>query len=301
MDEWMALLAPHLRALDELAAHGGHMTRAAAALRIPQSSMSRRIHALEKTLGVPLLVREGRAVMLTPAAVAIARQTRGALRELDDAVRRAVTEADPEHGTVRFGFPLTMGSGVIPDILAAFHRHHPGISLRLKQAHGQSLIADLAAGVLDLAVVIPPPPQALADGVDRVLVGTQDIVVVLPDDHPLAAHAIVPIAALREETFIANPASYHLRRLTEEVCARAGFDPAVAIEITEFASIVELVGRGLGVALLPAGMAFGATVERAMDRPVCRDIALVAGPTARTGASRALDEFLRQAIGNLGG
>jgi len=72
MDDWSAILAPQLRALTELAAHDGHMTQAAAALGIPQSSMSRRIHALEATLRTPLLVRNGRTVRLTPAAIALA-------------------------------------------------------------------------------------------------------------------------------------------------------------------------------------------------------------------------------------
>ena len=56
MDQLSGLLAPHLRALDELVACDGHITRAAERLGIPQSSMSRRIHALQKSLGVPLAV-----------------------------------------------------------------------------------------------------------------------------------------------------------------------------------------------------------------------------------------------------
>ena len=73
----MSLLAPQLRALEELDSQGGHMTRAADSLGIPQSSMSRRIHALEKTLGVRLLTQEGRTVRLTPVAVQLAEQVAG--------------------------------------------------------------------------------------------------------------------------------------------------------------------------------------------------------------------------------
>ena len=62
----MAQLSPQLRALEELANHDGHMTRAADALANPQSSMSRRIHALEKTLRLRLVIQEGRTVRLTP-------------------------------------------------------------------------------------------------------------------------------------------------------------------------------------------------------------------------------------------
>ena len=112
----LSQLAPQLRALDELAAHGGHMTRAADALGIPQSSMSRRIHALEKALGVRLIIQEGRTVRLTPAALKLADQTRRPLRELEATIESIAGEADPEHGMVRFGFPLTMGAGVVPGL-----------------------------------------------------------------------------------------------------------------------------------------------------------------------------------------
>lgn len=104
MDQWTVHLAPQLRALVALAAHDGHMTQAAAALDIPQSSMSRRIHALQTTLRVPLLIHDGRTVRLTPDAQRLAACVRGPLDELDDKLTE-VTEADPDHGTVRFGFP----------------------------------------------------------------------------------------------------------------------------------------------------------------------------------------------------
>lgn len=83
MDQWTARCAPQLRALVELAAHDGHITQAARALGIPQSSMSRRIHALQAALGVPLLIHDGRTVRLTPEALLLAARTREPLAELD--------------------------------------------------------------------------------------------------------------------------------------------------------------------------------------------------------------------------
>lgn len=142
MDQWTNRLAPHLRALVALSAHDGHMTQAAEELGVPQSSMSRRVHALEKELGIPLLIHDGRIVRLTAAAQRLAKQMREPLRELDSVIGEVTGEADPDQGTVRFGFPLTMGSGRIPDLLAEFRHHHPGIKVLLKQAHGSALTVD---------------------------------------------------------------------------------------------------------------------------------------------------------------
>lgn len=290
MDQWIGRLAPALRALDELVRHGGHMTRAAESLDIPQSSMSRRIHALEKDLGIRLIIQEGRAVRLTPAAVQLAEGLRQPLHELDATIESVAGEADPDHGTVRFGFPLTMGSGQIPSLIAEFHRRAPGIRLLIKQAHGSQLKTDLKEGALDVAVVIPPP-----DGVRHTVIGTQPIRVVVPAGHRLAARRRVRLVELKDEEFIANPATYNLRQLTETWCTEAGFTPRVSIEITEFATIRELIGRSLGIALLPPDhRSTPRTVELALTpNTYVRQIALAWAPTAGTPASRRLLMFLR--------
>ncbi|KXP14275.1 LysR substrate-binding domain-containing protein [Tsukamurella pseudospumae] len=288
MDRWLSLFAPQLQALAELAAHDGHMTHAATALGIPQSSMSRRIHALENDLGTPLLIHAGRTVRLTEAGEELARRVRDPLRELEIAIDAVVGETDGEHGIVRFGFPLTMGAGLVPDLLAAFRRAHPGITVTLKQAHGSELVRDLETGSLDLAVTIPPP-----DRLPHTIIGSQEIQVALPRGHSLAHAQRIPLARLRAETFIANPASYHLRSATEQWCAAAGFTPDIAVEVTEFATIRELVARGLGVALLPHDdRAPSDVVEVPLAGEHRRAIALARATSAVAPATRRLNDFI---------
>ncbi|TDZ77918.1 HTH-type transcriptional regulator GltC [Mycobacteroides salmoniphilum] len=291
MDQWTSQLAPQLRALVELSAHDGHMTQAALALDIPQSSMSRRIHALQTALGVPLLIHDGRTVRLTPEARRLAARAREPLAELDRTLAELTGDADPEHGTVRFGFPLTMGSGHIPDLLAAFRHRHPGIRVLLKQAHGTELGAGLMTGNLDLAIVIPAPER-----LHHTTIGVQQIQVALPADHRLAAAAQLHLHELSGETFIANPPSYNLRQLTETWCREAGYTPNIAIEVTEFGTIRELIGRGLGIALLPHD---DRTPPDICEIPLAgrghhRSIALAWGTTTRAAPTRRLNDFLLQ-------
>ncbi|NMD58090.1 MULTISPECIES: LysR family transcriptional regulator [Tsukamurella] len=293
MDQWLSLFAPQLQALAELAAHDGHMTRAAETLGIPQSSMSRRIHALESDLRTPLLVHSGRTVRLTPAALALAARIREPLRELGLAVDAVVDEGDGEHGTVRFGFPLTMGSGDLPDLLSAFRRAHPGITVTLKQGHGSALVHDLETGALDLAVTIPPPER-----LQHTVIGSQEVLATLPRAHPSAGAPRIRLAQLRSETFIANPPDYHLRRTTEQWCADAGFTPEIAVEVTEFATIRELIARGLGVALLPHDeRAPSDVVEVPLAGEHRRAIALARATSSLAPATRHLHDFLLDAAG----
>lgn len=285
----MGVLAPQLRALVELAAQNGHMTEAAAALGVPQSSMSRRIHALEDQLGVPLLIRDGRVVRLTRAATSLVRGVRGPLGELELVIDAVTGQADPEHGTVYFGFPLTMGSGLMPDLLAEFRRRYPGIRVLLKQAHGSALTADLLSGGLDLAIVIPPPDRPRHE-----VIGQQEIKAVLPVGHRFAAADSVRLVDLARETFIAAPPDYNIRQITETWCRQAGFTPDIAFEVTEFATIRELISRNLGISLLPheqrtpPGLA-----EVPLDgTDFSRNIALAWGASVEAPATGILSGFL---------
>ena len=280
-----------LRELVELAAQDGHLTEAAAVLGIPQSTMSRRIHALERHLGVALIVPRGRAIGLTSAATDLVAAVRAPLTEIDAALVDVAEAADPEHGTIRFGFPLTMGAGDVPDLLAAFNRAHPGIRLDLKQAHGAELVTDLQAGTLDLAIIIPPPSE-----VNHEVLARQAIVAALPDVHPLAGRPRIGLDQLADQEFISTPASYNLRVLTDQWCRDSGFDSQVKIEVTEFSTIREFVGRGMGVALIPPAVrTVDGVTEVALDGPdYVREIALCSAVRRPGRVVERLRDFIRE-------
>ncbi len=246
MDESTLRFAPELRALVALAREDGHMTEAASVLGVPQSTMSRRIRALEDALAVPLLVRQGRRIALTPRARTLADRLEEPLAELDRALAEAAAETDAEHGTVRFGFPLTLGEEPVPGVVAGFRRDFPGVELHLVQEHGASLVERLLTGSLDLALVIPPPVQ-----LPHTVVAQQEIVAVLPERHRLAGRREVAVRDLVAEPLIVNPPQFHLRALTDELFSRADEMPTVAVEAAEFGTMRRLVALELGCALLP--------------------------------------------------
>lgn len=246
MDDFRDGLSPLLAALVAAADEDGHLTHAAWRLGIPQSSMSRRLRSLERRVGAPLVVTRGRAVALTPLALDLAKRVRAPLADLATGVREATADTDPDHGLVRFGFPLSMGSGRLPDSLVRFSREYPGIRLNLKQAHGAALMADLRRGDLDLAITIPEPAD-----LPFINLGHQTIVAVVSRRHRLAGQANIRLAELRNEDFVATPPDFNLRQLTEARCGAVGFTPRVSVEVNDFATMLEFVARGLGVALIP--------------------------------------------------
>lgn len=291
MDDLAQGQFPQLSALVELVDQDGHMTDAAAVLGIPQSTMSRRIHALEGHLGVPLIVPDGRAISLTAAARELVDSVRAPLREVAVAITDIAEAADPDHGTIRFGFPLTMGSGQIPDLLAAFSAQHPGIRLDLKQSHGAELATDLRTGSLDLAIIIPPPV-----GLPHEVLASQQIVAAVPAGHRLAGRRSLTVSALADEEFIANPAPYNLRSLTDRWCRAAGFAPQVKTEVTEFSTIREFVSRGMGVALIPRNARFmdGIAEVELRGGDYVRDVALCSAVPKPGRVVARLRDFIRE-------
>ncbi|MQY22065.1 LysR family transcriptional regulator [Nocardia macrotermitis] len=291
MDELLSreieVLVPLLAAFDVTASQG-HITRAAQLLDVPQSSLSRRLKTVEKTLGVQLFQPVGRGIALTAAGRELFDRTHHLVRSLDDALSVVRSNADPDSGLVRFGFPLTLGPISIPALLAEFHTAAPRIRLHLVQAHGEALVEQIHTGLLDLAVMIPAPTDLSA-----IMLGHQRIHLYVARDHRLAGRDDIDPSELSGEHFIANPPAFHLRGLFDSWCAAAGFTPHVVFEIAEFEAMRALVAHGLGIALLPEPETPHPDLHRITLRDAPRrTIGLVTGNHRPTPAVARLHEYL---------
>ncbi|MFC4606677.1 LysR family transcriptional regulator [Streptomyces maoxianensis] len=241
------LLAPRLAYFAGVARQE-HVTRAAQVMGVPQSTLSRAIVRLEEDLGVTLFARKGRTVSLTPAGRTFLTSVERALAEVERAAESVQADADPEAGKVAFGFLHTMGSETVPGLIRAFRADHPRIRFTLVQNYGEAMIERLRAGDLDLCLTSPVPdaPDLVARRLDE-----QRLRLVVPDDHRLAGRKRIRLAEAADETFVTLEPGYGLRRITDDLCAEAGFTPRVAFEGEEAETLRGLVAAGLGVALLP--------------------------------------------------
>ncbi len=242
-----AVLAPRLAYFEAVARHE-HVTRAAHELGVPQSTLSRAMVRLETDLGVALFARKGRTVSLTPAGRTFLASAERALAEVEKAADSVRADADPAGGRVSFGFLHTMGSETVPALIRAFRVDHPRVRFQLVQNYGEAMIERLRAGSLDLCLTSPVPdaPDLVARRLDE-----QRLRLVVPDDHRLATRRRIRLAEAADETFVTLEPGYGLRRITDDLCAEAGFAPRVAFEGEEAETLRGLVAAGLGVALLP--------------------------------------------------
>ncbi|MER5733438.1 LysR family transcriptional regulator [Streptomyces sp. NPDC002138] len=240
-------LAPRLAYFVAVARHE-HVTRAAQELGVPQPTLSRAIVRLEQDLGVALFARKGRSVALTTAGRTFLDSAEQALDAIARATGSLQHDADPEAGKVAFGFLHTLGPETVPGLIRAFRADHPKVRFSLVQNYGEAMLERLRAGELDLCLTSPLPdaPDLVARRLDE-----QRLRLVVPDDHRLATRKRIRLAEAAEETFVTLEPGYGLRRITDDLCAEAGFTPRVAFEGEEAETLRGLVAAGLGVALLP--------------------------------------------------
>lgn len=226
-----------------------HFTRAAERVHVSQPSLSQQIRALEKELGAELFSRARGNVALTDAGEALLPLARRILADTDTARHEVQELAQLRRGRVRLGATPSLCTGLLPDVLRAFHDLHPGIQLLIEEGGSHDLVRELARGALDLALVVLPLPTP-SPALTTVELLQEDLVVVSSAAAP-APGGPVRIADLQGEPLVMFRHGYDLRELTVAACRAEGFEPSFTVEGGEMDAVLGFVRAGLGVAVVP--------------------------------------------------
>jgi LysR family transcriptional regulator, transcription activator of glutamate synthase operon len=226
-----------------------HVTRAAEELHVAQSAVSRQIHQLEEQLGVKLFLQKGRNLQLTPVGQLFLKRAESIIADLERAIIEIHEFIDPERGEIRLGFPHSLGTHLIPKVVAMFRKAHPNVRFRFKQGMYPSLIQDIVKGEVDLAFISPIPENE--EYICGNVVLTEKLYAILPPGHPLAEAESIELHQLKDEQFVLFREGYSLRPIVWDACQQAGFTPKIAFESEETDTIRGLVAAGMGVSLLP--------------------------------------------------
>ena len=253
-------------------AESGSITGAARALGYSQPAISQHLQRTEARLGIPLVTRVGRSVRLTEAGSLLARHALTITSALDAAEGELADLAGLRTGTVRLAaFPTASGT-IVPRLLARMNELHPGIRITYIEAQPPEAVAMLREGSIDLAVTFSypgdraDPHRDSASGLVLETLFTEEMVAVIPSDHPLAAGGTVDMRQLADERWIAGCPRCRGHLLA--VCEVAGFVPAITFETDNASAVLSMVASGLGVAMLPRLALATATVPAgAVIRP----------------------------------
>jgi DNA-binding transcriptional LysR family regulator len=235
-----------------------HFGRAASSLNITQPPLTQQIQVLEEELGARLFERSNRRVELTPAGKALLPEARALLAQAERTSTVAARAQRGEIGELRIGF---LGSAaftvVIPRLILTYRQRFPGVRLRIEELTTQEQLAALLEQRLDVAIVRSVQAPDLPPILRATRLLQDSLVVALPAWHRLAEVAKpLSIGALANEPFVMYPRESGTGVYDQIIalCRQAGFAPTVAQEAHAMATIVGLVGAGLGVAVVPESL-----------------------------------------------
>lgn len=225
----------------------GSMAAAARALTLSPSAVAQQLHALERELGAPLIVRVGRTVRMTEQGDRILAQSRQLLRDVAD-LRSLACDGDLS-GELRLGACTTPLIGLLPDILARVSAKFPQINVFIQSSNSAQLYAEVEAGNLDAAFVLEAP-HALPKTCEWRVLREEPLVVLAPR----AMEDRDPLALLREEPLIRYDRNQWGGRRADEYLRACAITPRERFELNALNAIAVMVDRGLGVSLVPDWM-----------------------------------------------
>ncbi|MEU1615798.1 hydrogen peroxide-inducible genes activator [Streptomyces sp. NPDC005722] len=238
-----------LRAFAAVAEHL-HFRDAASAIGTSQPALSGAVAALEEALGVVLVERTTRKVLLTAAGERVAVRARAVLAAVGDLLDEAEAARAPFTGVLRLGVIPTVAPYLLPTVLRLVHDTYPELDLQVHEEQTSSLLEGLAAGRLDLLLLaVPLGVPSIAE----LPLFDEDFVLVTPRDHWLAGRTDLPREALRQLDLLLLEEGHCLRDQALDVCREAGRTEGAAAGTTAagLSTLVQLVAGGLGVTLLP--------------------------------------------------
>ena len=225
-----------------------HFSKSAEACFVSQPTLSTQIRKLEEELGITLVERAPRKVMLTPVGEDIAHRARHILRDIDhlkDAARRS---KDPETGTIKLGIFPTLAPYLLPHIIPVIRQRYPELRLQLAEEKTEDILHMLEQGRLDAGLLALPVEE---QGMEIETLFEEPFVMAMPASHPLSDKQSIDLKDLEGEELLLLEEGHCLRQHALAVCKLAGAHERVDFHATSMETLRQMVAANAGVTLMP--------------------------------------------------
>lgn len=230
-------------------AHVQHYTKAAEQLCIAQPSLSHAISQMEKELGVPLFEKSGRKTTLTRFGEEFLQCAEHTLSTLDSGIESIQRSARGE-GLIRIGMLRTLGVEFIPRLAAKFLKANSNLEIQFTFHTGdtKTLLEELKKRNFDLVFCSQP---SFKHNFNTVCVQKQDLVLIVPKDHPLSSYNTIDLSQTASYPQIFFDKSSGIRPLIDRMFEEINVNPHIAYETEEDQVVAGLVAEGFGIAVVP--------------------------------------------------
>ncbi len=246
-------------------AQAGHMTRAAESLGVSQPALSAVVKKLEAEVGAELLHRGGRGVALTEAGRLFLSFAEEAIRSADAAVKGVRELVGLERGSIRVGGGATAITYLLPPVISAVRKGHPGLRFYIREAGSSAVAAAVLSGELDLGIVTLPIRSPGSGDLLPIPLVEDELRLIVPPRHRLSGKRAFRWADLAGDSLVAFEAGTAVREVIDGAMNAAGVSMATVMELRSIESIKRMVGAGIGVGFV-SRFALGAG-----DGLACRD------------------------------
>ncbi|MDF3980747.1 DNA-binding transcriptional regulator OxyR [Luteibacter sp. PPL201] len=226
-----------------------HFGRAADASFVSQPTLSTQIRKLEDELGVALVERTPRKVLLTETGREIARRARAVLSQVDEIKSIAQRTRDPESGTIRLGIFPTLGPYLLPHVVPRLRERFPRLELLLREEKTEQVLHMLREGTLDAGILALPIHD---DSLHVEYLFEEPFVLAVPAGHELARRPHLRMDDLAEQDLLLLEDGHCLRDQALEVCHLAGAGEKSGFRATSLETLRQMVSANVGITLLPA-------------------------------------------------
>ncbi|WP_288399084.1 LysR family transcriptional regulator [uncultured Serratia sp.] len=237
-----------LRVFVAIARHGS-FSRAGEAIGLTQSAVSHSVKELEAEVGVRLLDRTTREVVLTDAGLRLANRVERLLDELQAALLDARSFGVQRSGTVRVATSQTISAHLMPQCIAAGEREYPEIRIMLRDQAQQQVLHSVRNAEVDFGIVVDPV-QAVDLECEAVL--HEPFLLLCRDDHPFAEQQEVRWSALNGCRLVLQDYASGSRPLIDSALRQQGVEAQVVQEIGHPATLFPMVAEGIGISIFPA-------------------------------------------------
>jgi len=229
-----------------------NISQAARSLHITQPALSQQLHKIETQLGKPLFTRSGHTLTPTAACRIVCDQGRKMLAERDMMLYAINRLQDSAEETLRLGMSRFYARLLLPGIMRCFHKRHPFYSVQfIDSGSSLQLEQDVLDGNLDccLLPLYPSNPE-----LSYLEIGTENIYLAIPRDHPLnqlaSPDGTIDINMTRNEPFILHRDSDKISHTQEHLFKNAGFTPRAVYHASGWDTVISFISSGMGLGLM---------------------------------------------------
>ncbi|MCD8337124.1 MAG: LysR family transcriptional regulator [Lachnospiraceae bacterium] len=223
---------------------------AAERLFIGQSTLSKHIMALEKELGVPLFERTSRKAMLSKYGKLMIPYANTIVQAQYSYQSAIQNELESGRGRVTVGTIAATAKYGITGLIASFRKKYPNSSVQMFEGDPDDLASQLSERKCDVIFAHLPERNITSMSFEKIHYLDDSLVCILPRKHPLSAQKELHLEQLKDETFIALAENTTVHQLILECCYRVGFSPKIAFLCHRVDSVLDLVTKGMGIAIL---------------------------------------------------